>query len=461
VAIRRSVNGVPEMNYIHTDYLGSVRCITNATGTIEEKLSYNAWGFRRDPFTGTVLTYDQLLSTAATRLTARGYTGHEHLDEFGLINMNGRVYDPALGIFISPDPYIQAPDNTQNYNRFSYCVNNPLMYTDPSGEIIPELIQFGVSFISNYISNGINTHNWGWKNIGNSALSAALSVADMHTFGLTSLTYNLGSAAINSNFNLSVMMNTLATSAINRGLNQKIGIKTGIDNWVLGGIVDGALTGAVVGGLASAVTGNNVWKGMKDGAIFGGIYGGVRGATYEGMAFLGAFGHSYHDDSNDARFGSDSYPVKKYSNGTITEDPDFPGVKIKCGNYSPHYRNGIIYIDASTSDQLSLVQHEYGHYLQFLNFGKNTFKYIAINSALNFAADRIGLANHAYYFLEVNANDFSRDFFKNTQLNTSPLGLYNSSSKAYPFKANCFTMYVYPIYPEVIFNFAIIKYLTR
>lgn len=64
---------------------------------------------------------------------ARGYTGHEHLDAFGLINMNGRLYDPALCMFISPDPFIQAPGFTQNYNRYAYCMFNPLMYTDPSG----------------------------------------------------------------------------------------------------------------------------------------------------------------------------------------------------------------------------------------------------------------------------------------------------------------------------------------
>ena len=65
----------------------------------------------------------------------RGYTGHEMMGEFGLINMNGRVYDPTLGRFLSPDNYVQAPDNSQSFNRYSYCLNNPLKYTDPSGEL--------------------------------------------------------------------------------------------------------------------------------------------------------------------------------------------------------------------------------------------------------------------------------------------------------------------------------------
>ena len=58
----------------------------------------------------------------------RGFTGHEHLYNFGLINMNGRVYDPFMSTFLSPDNYIQAPDNSQNFNRYAYCLNNPLKY---------------------------------------------------------------------------------------------------------------------------------------------------------------------------------------------------------------------------------------------------------------------------------------------------------------------------------------------
>jgi len=76
----------------------------------------------------------------------RGYTFHEHLDKFNLINMlseaksrsevfagNGRVYDPFVARFLSPDPFVQTTDNTQGHNRYSYGLNNPLKYTDPSG----------------------------------------------------------------------------------------------------------------------------------------------------------------------------------------------------------------------------------------------------------------------------------------------------------------------------------------
>jgi RHS repeat-associated protein len=82
---------------------------------------------------------------------------HEHLDNFGLINMNARLYDPEIGRFISPDPYVQAPTFSQSFNRYSYCLNNPLIYNDPSGEffyIVPNISwskeggwSVGVSFI--------------------------------------------------------------------------------------------------------------------------------------------------------------------------------------------------------------------------------------------------------------------------------------------------------------------------
>jgi RHS repeat-associated protein len=151
VGIFEQSNQEGTMHYVYTDYLGSIRCITDSMGNSEKILGFDAWGNRRDPLTGMPDT-----SAYANLLTPRGYTGHEHLDEVGLINMNGRVYDPQLGIFISPDNFIQAPDFTQNYNRYGYCLNNPLMYSDPSGNLFWTPIIVGA--IVGGISNGITTH---------------------------------------------------------------------------------------------------------------------------------------------------------------------------------------------------------------------------------------------------------------------------------------------------------------
>ncbi|MCK9453441.1 MAG: FG-GAP-like repeat-containing protein, partial [Bacteroidales bacterium] len=118
-----------QLYYVLKDHLGSITGIADASGDILEELSYDPWGRRRNANNWTDY------NVAPTRFD-RGYTGHEHLSQFGLINMNGRVYDPFLARFLSPDPYVQAPDYSQNYNRYSYAWNNPLKYTDPSGEFI-------------------------------------------------------------------------------------------------------------------------------------------------------------------------------------------------------------------------------------------------------------------------------------------------------------------------------------
>ena len=118
------------MYYIHTDMLGSYDVITNQNGTVVQNYSFDAWGQRRNP---TNWTYNNIPSHS---LFSRGYTGHEHLDAFNLINMNGRVYDPLLARFLSADNEIQSPEITQSYNRYSYCLNNPFSNTDP----IPALL---------------------------------------------------------------------------------------------------------------------------------------------------------------------------------------------------------------------------------------------------------------------------------------------------------------------------------
>jgi RHS repeat-associated protein len=97
-------------------------------GVITERLVYDPWGRRRFA-SGLPDTLDSITGLA----TDRGYTMHEHLDEIGIIHMNGRVFDPLIGRFMSADPYSQAPGNLQSYNRYSYVMNNPLAFTDPSG----------------------------------------------------------------------------------------------------------------------------------------------------------------------------------------------------------------------------------------------------------------------------------------------------------------------------------------
>jgi len=115
--------------FLHRDQLGSIVAITDLNGKLVEARHFDAWG--------KVLSITDANGNKLTSLLLdRGYTGHEHLTSVGLIHMNGRLYDPALHRFLMPDNYIQDPFNTQNFNRYGYCLNNPLVYVDENGEIV-------------------------------------------------------------------------------------------------------------------------------------------------------------------------------------------------------------------------------------------------------------------------------------------------------------------------------------
>ena len=130
-----------------TDHLGSYLAIVDSLGKKVYSASYDAWG-KQSVSVNTISFH-------------RGYTGHEMLNEFQLINMNGRLYNPYVGRFLSPDNYVQMPDNTQNFNRYSYCLNNPLKYNDPSGELLTW------SFGRGGFSIGLNFGFWGFGiNVG-------------------------------------------------------------------------------------------------------------------------------------------------------------------------------------------------------------------------------------------------------------------------------------------------------
>ena len=130
-----------DTRYLLRDHLGSIDVITNVIGTVEQDMSFDAWGQRRAANNWTVLALLRLTDTTHGRYTTRGYTGHEMLDAVGIIHMNGRIYDPKLGRFLQADPVIQFPNYSQSRNRYSYVLNNPLNATDPTGYFIGKLFK--------------------------------------------------------------------------------------------------------------------------------------------------------------------------------------------------------------------------------------------------------------------------------------------------------------------------------
>jgi RHS repeat-associated protein len=172
--------------YLHQDYQGSLLAVTDESGDVVERYAYDPWGRRRNPTTWKNMTASEI--EQENFLFLRGYTGHEHLDEFCLINMNGRMYDPLLGRMLSPDNYVQAPGNSQNFNRYSYCINNPLIYTDPNGEWAgwDDLIVGGVGFAFGYVSYGLANGDWGWRAAGAGAIGAGTFLLGYYSGGATS-----------------------------------------------------------------------------------------------------------------------------------------------------------------------------------------------------------------------------------------------------------------------------------
>lgn len=151
IALVKQVNGTTAVQYFHRDHLGSTTAITNADGTVAERFAYEPFGKRRF-----LQGMKDENGTIIGQHTDRGYTNHEHLDELGLIHMNGRIYDPEISRFMTPDPYIQEPENMQSYNRYSYVMNNPLGYTDPSGYFLDKVIKKIKKSLG--IKNPIETH---------------------------------------------------------------------------------------------------------------------------------------------------------------------------------------------------------------------------------------------------------------------------------------------------------------
>jgi len=110
----------PTIKYMHGDHLGSISVITDANGAVLERLRFDVFGAPVNPTTGAAKA-----SFGASN-TNRGYTGYEMDASTGLINMNARLYDPVLGRFISADTIVPNPGNMQDFNRYSYVLNNPL-----------------------------------------------------------------------------------------------------------------------------------------------------------------------------------------------------------------------------------------------------------------------------------------------------------------------------------------------
>ncbi|MFC0343431.1 polymorphic toxin type 23 domain-containing protein [Epilithonimonas hispanica] len=206
--------------FLHRDNIGSIVAITKADniGTVVEKRFFDAWGNLKALVNSagqTITDAQQLINY--NYFIDRGYTGHEHLWKAGLINMNARIYDPIIRKFLSPDNLVSDIFNTQTFDRYSYVLNNPLLYIDIDGNEpitfgVAVLIAVGVAIVSKAIANMIQGIPF-WYGLGKAATMGAISGA---------ISFGIGSVA--SSFTSLAPVATSTQEAILSGLGQIIGM---------------------------------------------------------------------------------------------------------------------------------------------------------------------------------------------------------------------------------------------
>ena len=373
--------------YVLTDNIGSVSAVTDYMGNIINRYYYTAWGGRVRTDNG---EYDHAtyFGDEGGDVTDRGYTCHEHLTPLNLIDMNGRIYDPVLARFLSPDPYIQAPDFTQNYNRYAYCLNNPFKYTDPSGEIawfVIPLITAGIFAVGNTVAHSVR------GDVGN-------FWSGLKYFGQGALTgFALGCAW------------EFAPAITWLGLGQ--GIQTAMTVYTYGKVIEGVV-GTAVGAF------NGGWKGVGNGAKtflgnfyldenewLGGIWQGFSRHTWEMLqSFVGeGYTHvknAFREVDRVDYFGGATFATKENSESRF-------GVSI--GNYiNVNIKDKIKgkFDDRVISDPLFM--HEYGHTLDSRLFGISYLFAIGIPSLISAAGD----GNHSIFWAERRANRHAKRYFK-------------------------------------------------
>jgi len=195
-AVYKIENGESQLVYLLRDILGSITHVIDSEGELLQEVGFDAWGRICNP--KTKANYSAV--DAPKLLLGRGYTGHEHIPVFGLINMNARLYDPALGRMLSPDPYIQDMESTQNLNRYSYALNNPMKYRDPNGEFLWLTIAAITDLFKNVIRHGFDF--------------------DSYDFTKTKNAWKLDMGMFKGNFGQ--ILNKLTWNAVNSGIGNTI-----------------------------------------------------------------------------------------------------------------------------------------------------------------------------------------------------------------------------------------------
>ena len=274
-------------NYIaFTDNIGNILCVREENGAKVFDADYDVWG-------------KQTIRQNSIGLH-RGYTGHEMLPEFDIINMNGRLYDPVLGRFLSPDNYVQSPYNSQNFNRYSYCLNNPLKYTDPDGnwcivdDAVAMLVGGTVNLGTNLFAGEIKTP---WQAVGSFAIGAVAGEVSLYATPVAGAALLgagnscLNQYAQNGSINFAQVMGDVTISCATSYFGGQLAGKfskpldnmfRNISNTAVRESIKGTVGGTAVGTIMGGMFGANdperpFWEGVLHGAFEGAKTGALSG----------------------------------------------------------------------------------------------------------------------------------------------------------------------------------------
>lgn len=414
--------------YLHRDYLGSIVMITNLTGGIVEKRQFDAWG------NIVKLTDGSNNNLTKFAILDRGFTGHEHLLSVGLINMNGRLYDSRLARFLSPDGFVQDPFNTQNYNRFAYALNNPLIYVDPNGEFffIPILtgifwgaiIGAGVGAVSYTVQAAI-TGNWNWSGFGNAVAMGAFGGAIGGGFSAIGTSGLLGS--FGNTFGYNMLSQTVSSVVTNSMYGGEINLAS------VAGMVAGGLVGSAIPKF-NPIKGSGFGTGVKNSLLelsYSAGKGALTGATSGAVQkVLGS------DDKNIILNSAIGGAIGGFSNTLFNIGVMGPAMSFN-DSYIPHGKDRPIHRTGGLADWLggtgvSLGRNAYGsnfeedyvrieeshHYLQQKQLGFANFYRRILLEALKFGTQGVYDTKGT---LEYQAQKVSYDYRDGRPYNPTPL----------------------------------------
>ncbi len=306
--------------WLHRDHLGSITAVSDASGKLVQEFSYDAFGKRRlsDWQQGT-----PAVAAGEFDFRSRGYTGHFSNTGSDLIHMGGRLYDAALGRFLSADPLVQSLTNRQAFNRYSYGLNNPLRFTDPSGYGFLDKVGSGISSGLSWVGDQAKKHFGG---VGRIAVSYFLG------FGLLGASEKVGNwfeenwrtvAVVTAAVVVTAFASPVAGGAVAGGLNAAL--YGGGTKEILTGAAIGAATAAVSGFAGSMTSGisNPVSRHLVTAAIEAPLQGVVTGlgAKVQGGSFSEGFksGALGALSTGAQRAGSASGIIPRFGESSLSE----------------------------------------------------------------------------------------------------------------------------------------------